>query len=433
MTATRLAGIIPLRLSQPEPAASSAVGHRKRCSFLVRSSPPHVTSFALHPTPVPPDADPRVVVRLYGATDVGHTREHNEDTFLVADLETGSVISFDHGTETRSGGMHGLLFAVADGMGGAAAGEIASAMAAQVVFEQLLSGWRQVANPSPDVFATALRDAAETANTRIHTFARENPQHRGMGTTATVAGLLGDTVYIAQVGDSRAYLFREDKLILLTRDQSLMQRLVDAGEISAEQAEASERRNIILQALGPEPTVKIDLTHQQLRLGDMLIVCSDGLSGVVRANDIEEAARAEADPAVLCHRLIARANELGGPDNVTVVTALFDGNGLREAHETDAVGRVVYPLRGTLGEEEAMQVDGPRPAPYKSDPSPFLQSDTPASSPIFSGNDAVRVRSSIPHADPNERKARARPIMLMLVLLGVLVAGWLLWQLFRGR
>jgi len=390
-----------------------------------------VTSFALHPTPVPPDADPRVVVRLYGATDVGHTREHNEDTFLVADLETGTLITFDHGTETRAEGVHGLLFAVADGMGGAAAGEIASAMAAQVVFEQLIAGWRQVTQPTADVFATALRDAAETANTRIHTFARENPQHRGMGTTATIAGLLGDTVYIAQVGDSRAYLFRDDTLILLTRDQSLMQRLVDAGEISVEQAEASERRNIILQALGPEPTVKVDLTHQQLRLGDMLIVCSDGLSGVARASDIEEAARAESDPAVLCHRLIARANELGGPDNVTVVAALFDGTGLSAAQEADAVGRVVYPLRGTLGDEEALQVNGPRPAPYKSDPSPFLQRGASSATPMRL--DADNGQRSGPRVDTDARKARAQPILLLLVLLGVMVAVWLLWQLFKGR
>jgi len=380
---------------------------------------------------VPPDADPIVVVRLYGATDVGHTREHNEDTFLVADLETGTLITFDHGTETRAEGVHGLLFAVADGMGGAAAGEIASAMAAQVVFEQLIAGWRQVTQPTADVFATALRDAAETANTRIHTFARENPQHRGMGTTATIAGLLGDTVYIAQVGDSRAYLFRDDTLILLTRDQSLMQRLVDAGEISVEQAEASERRNIILQALGPEPTVKVDLTHQQLRLGDMLIVCSDGLSGVARASDIEEAARAESDPAVLCHRLIARANELGGPDNVTVVAALFDGTGLRAAQEADAVGRVVYPLRGTLGDEEALQVNGPRPAPYKSDPSPFLRLESPSTMPM--PRSAIDTQRIVANADTDARKARAQPILLLLALLGAMVAGWLLWQLFWGR
>lgn len=391
-----------------------------------------MTSYALQPTPVPPDAEPRVVVRLYGATDVGHTREHNEDTFLVADLETGTVIPFDHGSETRAEGAHGLLFAVADGMGGAAAGEIASAMAASVVYEELLEKWRSVESPTADAFASAIRDATETANARIHAYAREHPEHRGMGTTATIAGLFGDTVYIAQVGDSRAYLFRDNTLNLLTRDQSLMQRLVDAGEISAEQAEASDRRNIILQALGPEPVVKIDLTHQQLRLGDMLIVCSDGLSGVVKTFDIEEAARAEHDPAVLCHRLIARANELGGPDNVTVVAALFDGQGLTAAGAQDPVGRRVYPLHGTLGEDEAETAEMTA-TPYKTDPSPFLRAGAAsASSPLLEsgggGASGQRPRSAF----SGERKERARPILLLLVLLGVMAAAWFLWMLFRA-
>ncbi len=389
-----------------------------------------MTSFALQPTPEPPDAEPRVVVRLYGATDVGHTREHNEDTFLVADLETGTVIEFDHGTETRSGGPHGLLFAVADGMGGAAAGEIASAMAAQVVYEELLARWRSVDDLEADVFATAIRDSAETANARIHAFAREHPEHRGMGTTATIAGLLDDTVYIAQVGDSRAYLFRDNKLNLLTRDQSLMQRLVDAGEISAEQAESSERRNIILQALGPEPVVKIDLTHQKLRLGDMLIVCSDGLSGVVKAHDIEAAARAEPDPAVLCHRLIARANEMGGPDNVTVVAALFDGVGLSAADSQEVVGRKVYPLRGTLGEDEAQESAEPAGATvYKTDPSPFLAASAAAASPLLDGGGSDRVPPGA--GDTGARKERAAPIMMLLVMLGIAAAAWLVWMLFK--
>ncbi len=370
------------------------------------------------------------MVRLYGATDVGHTREHNEDTFLVADLEAGAVIHFDHGTETRSEGAHGLLFTVADGMGGAAAGEIASAMAAQVVFEELLTRWRTVEQPTAELFAAAIKDAAEAANERIHAFARENPQHRGMGTTATVAGLFRDTVYIAQVGDSRAYLFRDNKLILLTRDQSLMQRLVDAGEISQEQAEASERRNIILQALGPEATVKIDLTHQQLRLGDVLILCSDGLSGVAKAADIEAAAREESDPAVLCHRLIARANELGGPDNITVVAARFDGNGLRSVQHTDSVGHQVYPLRGTLADDEEAPVSLPPLAPTPASPSPLIK-NTPMASPLITGLRAAASGSG-PRIDANteERKARARPIMMLLLMFGLAISVWLVWRLF---
>lgn len=402
----------------------------KRSLFPVRSFPPHVTSFALHSTPLPPDGDPRVVVRLYGATDVGHTREHNEDSFLVADLEAGAVIDFDHGSETRAEGAHGLLFIVTDGMGGAAAGEIASAMAAQVVFEELLTRWRTVAQPSSELFAAAIKDAAEAANERIFTYARENPQHRGMGTTATVAGLFRDTVFIAQVGDSRAYLFRDNKLILLTRDQSLMQRLVDAGEISQEQAEASERRNIILQALGPEATVKVDLTHQLLRLGDVLILCSDGLSGVTKAFDIEAAAREESDPAVLCHRLITRANELGGPDNITVVAARFDGSGLRSAQHTDSVGHQVYPLRGTLADDEPESVKVLPPAPVPASPSPLIR-NTPLASPLIDG-----LRATVPASGQSidvsteERKARVRPVMLLLVLFGLLISLWLVWRLF---
>jgi PPM family protein phosphatase len=396
----------------------------------IPASPSRVTSFALHPTPVPPDADPHVVVRLYGATDVGHTREHNEDTFLVADLEAGSVVSFEHGSETCVEGMHGLLFMVADGMGGAAAGEIASAMAAQVVYDELRTHWRAVAEPSPEGFATALRDATETANARIHAFARQHPEHRGMGTTATAVGLLGDSVYIAQVGDSRAYLMRDNKLILLTRDQSLMQRLVDAGEISEEQAEQSDRRNIILQALGPEPAVKIDLTHQQIRLGDTLIVCSDGLSGVAKARDIEEAARAEHDPAVLAHALIARANELGGPDNITVVVARFEGAGLRTANGGESVGRTVYPLRGTLADDERTPSRG-APAlvePAGSPSSPLL---TPPSAAARPERVPVAPNPSAPNEGAaHDRKERARPVMLLLVLLGLAAAAWLLYKLF---
>lgn len=391
--------------------------------------PSRVTSLTLSSNPLPPDADPRIVVRLYGATDVGHTREHNEDSFLVADLEAGSVVSFEHGSETCVEGTHGLLFMVADGMGGAAAGEIASSMAVQVVFDELRTHWRSVHNPTPDDFAVALRDASETANTRMYTFAREHPEHRGMGTTATAVGLLGDRVYIAQVGDSRAYLMRDNTLILLTRDQSLMQRLVDAGEISEEQAEVSSRRNIILQALGPEPSVTIDLTHQQIRLGDTLIVCSDGLSSVVKGRDIEEVVRAQSDPAVLAHALIARANELGGPDNITVVVARFEGAGLRSAMRGDAVGRAVYPLRGTLADDERTP---PRGATVLADPAGALGGAlrVPPNAALAPEHGPAKAPpSSSGRVGAHGRHKRARPVLLLLLLLGVAAATWLVYEL----
>ena len=159
------------------------------------------------------------------------------------------------------------------------------------------------------VCGDVLHDATEVANDRIHEYASEHPENRGMGTTATVAGILGDTLYIAQVGDSRAYLMRQGEARQLTKDQSLMLRLIEAGEITAEEAEVSERRNIILQALGPEANIKVDITHQQLRRGDVLVLCSDGLSGVVRDHEIERVARESSDLVTLCHQLIARQRE----------------------------------------------------------------------------------------------------------------------------
>src|SRR2546428_99436 len=124
---------------------------------------------------------------------------------------------------------------------------------------------------------------------------------------------------LTQVGDSRAYLIRNGQAVQLTKDQSLMQRLVEAGELTEEEAARSERRNIILQALGPDPKVKVDLTYQDVRKGDILVLCSDGLSGQVKKEEIAEAIARERDLQTACDRLIALANERGGPDNITVV------------------------------------------------------------------------------------------------------------------
>lgn len=387
-----------------------------------------MTASALSSSSRSPGDAPRVLVRLYGATDVGHTREHNEDCFLVADLERGAPIAFEHGSELREEGPHGLLFMVADGMGGAAAGELASEMATTLVFEELQARWTPRAELTDEVFAEAIRDATEVANGRIHAHARANPEFRGMGTTATIAGLWRDRVFIAQVGDSRAYLLRDGRLHQLTRDQSLMQRLVDAGEISPEQAETSDRRNIILQALGPESTVRVDLTHQQVRHGDTLLLCSDGLSGVVRARDIEQAAAEETDPAVLCHRLIARANELGGPDNVTVVVARFEGDGLDVALDGDAVGRTVYPLAGTLAEDECT------PPQTTAAHSGIWSAPPPAIDPVLASpaSRAAVVPPPIDEDTRRARQARAFPVMLVLLLLGLSLAGVLLYRLFAG-
>jgi serine/threonine protein phosphatase PrpC len=284
-----------------------------------------------------------VIVQVFGKTDVGRTREHNEDSFVIADL-TADDASLRPSVRTHTAGERGTLFMVADGMGGAAAGEIASEMATSIVLRELRRAWLAHPDPSGESFAKAIRHAAAVANGEINTFAATHAEFRGMGTTATIAGLLGDTLYVAQVGDSRAYLVRDGVARQITKDQSLMQKLVEAGEITEEEAEHSERRNIILQALGPESTVKVDLTHQKLRRGDTLVLCSDGLSGQVSRDEIAEVVRQERDLAAVCKRLIDMANSAGGPDNITVIAARFDGTGLESAVAGDEVGHRVFPL-----------------------------------------------------------------------------------------
>lgn len=275
--------------------------------------------------PTTPRAD--IIVHVFGRTDVGRTREHNEDTFVVADL-TAMNASLQPEVRSHRAGPRGSLFLVADGMGGAAAGEVASAMATEVILAEVEKRWRDSSETDPEIFAHTLRVATEVANTKINQYAATHSENRGMGTTATVAGFLGNTLYVCQVGDSRAYLVRDGVAIQITKDQSLMQKLVEAGELTPEEAEVSERRNIILQALGPEPAVKVDLTSQQVKRGDVLILCTDGLSGQVRATEIAEVVTGERDLVEVCKRLIDLANEAGGPDNITVVAARFDGSGL---------------------------------------------------------------------------------------------------------
>src|SRR5215207_9640458 len=260
-----------------------------------------------------------VRVSVFGKTDLGRTRDHNEDTFLVADLSTGNA-SLQPEVRSHQIGPKGSLFMVADGMGGAAAGEL--------------------------------------ANGEIYGYGREHPGVRGMGTTVTAAGIFGSDLYLAQIGDSRAYLIRGPDAVQLTKDQSLMQRLVDAGELTQDEAEQSERRNIILQALGPDPRVKVDLTHQPIRRGDTLILCSDGLSGVVRREEFAQMARQEPDLAALCSALIDLANARGGPDNITVVAARFEGEGLPEANGREGVGHQRYHLAGSTDTSEMPVVLG---------------------------------------------------------------------------
>ncbi len=341
---------------------------------------------------------------------------------------------------------------VADGMGGAAAGEIASAMAVDVILRELERSWINASRSDRETFAQALKRATAAANAEINAFATQHPEYRGMGTTATIAGLLGDTLYLAQVGDSRAYLIRDGVARQLTKDQSLMQRLIEAGELTEEEAEHSERRNIILQALGPEQSVKVDLTHQVVRRGDVLVLCSDGLSGQVGKDEIARVVSEEHDLVAVCKRLVDRANENGGPDNITVIAARFDGDGLEVAGQTDEVGHSVFPLPDT-GQHPAIAPanaptgdDATAPGPTSSAPAAslsILQSLPPESFEPFESftvpdsDAAVTARALEPtpisptEAVPAVSAARrTRGMRIAIALLAMLVAGaaWYAWE-----
>ncbi len=305
---------------------------------------PIETRAARMPTP-PKGTDAPVMVDVFALSDVGRTRDHNEDAFVVADLSNGAPLQFDKVLRQPAGPV-GHLFMVADGMGGAAAGELASETAVDVVLRYMKEQWSPRRSSDGPTFVQALETATDVANTSIYRHAVEHPELRGMGTTATIAGLLGDTLYLAQVGDSRAYLVRDGTARQITKDQSLMQKLLEAGEITEEEAEISERRNIILQALGPEAVIRIDLTYQRVRRGDVLVLCSDGLSGIVRGEEIGRAVAEEADLQLACRRLIGMANALGGPDNITVVAARFDGSGLAAPNDDDHVGHRIFAVPG---------------------------------------------------------------------------------------
>jgi PPM family protein phosphatase len=354
------------------------------------------------PVPTPAASDPEasthggVRVKLFARTDVGHVREHNEDNFLVADLSRRSRGLLEANRATTLG-PQGALFAVCDGMGGAAAGEIASQMAVDIVYERLVEGLGERPLPREDLAHRLVR-AVETAGLRIFHEAKADRSRRGMGTTVTAAALVDDMLFLAQVGDSRGYILRGDELVQVTRDQSLVNQLIEAGQLTEEEAETFEHNNIILQALGTADTVQVDLTYVELRRGDVLLLCSDGLSGMLRFEEIKEVLKSSDEPLEICKTLTERANQAGGHDNITVVVAQFEGDGLRPPDgETEPLKYRKYTLQNEAGGEagagEAGGEGGPRPdsrapAPGSVPPGPWHEAG--ASSP-YDHDESIRI------------------------------------------
>ena len=298
--------------------------------------------------PTPPDID----IEVFGKTDVGLIREHNEDNFLVADV-TGSVRAADgRAPFTFKLGEKGALFLVCDGMGGAAAGEVAAQMAADAIYESLTA-----AEPQPrDGFARLLRRAVQRANERIFIQSRDNQSERGMGTTCTAAALVDETLVVAQIGDSRCYVLRDGKLAQVTKDQSLAWQLIEAGAMTAEEAKAFEHANIILQALGVQETVEVVLSQVSCARGTSPCSARTACTGRSPTRRCWRSCIAEHDLGKAGDGLIQKALDRDGPDNITVVLARFDGSGAAAGQRRR--GRGVHRLRS--GQRPRARADGQR-------------------------------------------------------------------------
>jgi len=259
-------------------------------------------------------------VAFAALTDVGLVRQNNEDTYLLCDMgsEHCQLPPPPSGEGTAVTDGRGVLFAVADGMGGALAGEVASRMAVEEIKQ---AAGRVEAADSDEEACEKLLEAILSANRRIYEASLANPQQRGMGTTLTVALLRQGRVQFFQVGDSKGYLSRAGQLHQMTEDQSLIGKLIHDKVITPEDAEQLEGgRNIILQALGAEPSVKVDHSTSTLSEGDRVLLCTDGLHGCVKQGELEEMVAGGLDTGKLCDDLVAAAKERGGPDNITVIS-----------------------------------------------------------------------------------------------------------------
>lgn len=258
---------------------------------------------------------PPLRVRVASSTDVGRVRSNNEDSLHAGPVVVGAVPA--------------TLCLVADGMGGAEAGEVASGVAAEQV-QQIVAAAKQPP-ADDDAWQALLRRAVVEANRQVYALSRTPAGRRGMGTTLTVVAVAGERAHVAHVGDSRAYLLNpagaasdNSPWLQLTTDHSLVARLVDIGQLTPEEARAHPQRNTLYRAVGTDPQTEVETASYRVQAGDTLLLCSDGLSGYVDDAELARMVEAAPDLDTACARLVALANQRGGRDNISVVLAAID-------------------------------------------------------------------------------------------------------------
>ena len=283
-------------------------------------------------------------------SDVGRVRDGNEDSYLIQDP----------------------FYVVADGMGGHLAGDVASRIAVQTISEKIEAG--SANTPS------GLEDAVKAANGTIWQQAQQDASLHGMGTTCTLIFVTESEIHLAHVGDSRAYLLRDGELSQLTEDHTLVGRMVKEGRLQPEEAERHPQRNIVTRALGVDDNVDVDLTSIDVRKGDTVLICSDGLTSMIDARAIKDVLLREKDPQRAADALVDLANEAGGEDNITTVVLTFNGNGVQahqaatltqEVASADVARRRETTQPGATAEEVtgAFTIPKDEPAPAREEPS----------------------------------------------------------------
>lgn len=237
------------------------------------------------------------MLKTFSKTDIGRKRKLNQDAVYTSEQPVGNLKN---------------LFLVADGMGGHNAGDYASKMTLETMVEHI-AGSRET-NP-----AKILEDAIAAANTLVRNMAGQNPELEGMGTTVVAASCEGETLHVANVGDSRLYIIREGKIHQVTRDHSWVEEMVRRGGLGREEARNHPDKNIITRAVGAEDTVRIDFFTVGLEEGDMILMCTDGLTNMLEDEEILNILKISRDIVEMAEELVRAANEKGGRDNISVI------------------------------------------------------------------------------------------------------------------
>lgn len=263
-----------------------------------------------------------ITTTIVGLTDVGLVRQNNEDMFIMVEPDSSSVLDNNYKL-VRPLERNGLLLVVSDGMGGYEGGEVASLLTVGAIKQELSKLPMQL---SP---ISRLEAAVEEANRVVWQERKVNKQLREMGATATAVLIEQDIAYVAEVGDSRAYIMRDGRIKQLTTDQTMVQMLIDSGAMTPEAAAQSKNRNILLQAIGSQEFLQIAVTSIQLQAEDIILLCSDGLSGKMQASEMKKVVDEHDSLHKAGNALIQIAKDRGGEDNITLVLAKFEGPGLK--------------------------------------------------------------------------------------------------------